>query len=134
MYFFDKFNEMEIKHLLSSTKSFFYLKGATGSTSKSTFIINDYSEIDKIIKANTQIKNWFLSENINSYLYKRKGSYQPNGIVYNEKLGHKGRLKFFILFKILSNIYIILLSVLSKSCILFSVLLYEFTAFQVMVI
>ena len=100
MYFFDKFNEMEIKHLLSSTKSFFYLKGATGSTSKSTFIINDYSEIDKIIKANTQIKNWFLSENINSYLYKRKGSYQPNGIVYNEKFGHKGRLKFFILFKI----------------------------------
>jgi len=102
MYF--KQNENEIKSLLKSTNTFFYLKGATGSISRSTFIIKDYHEIDDIIKANKSISKWFLSENIDSFLYKRKGSYQPNGIVYNEKLGHKGRLKFFILFKIDSNL------------------------------
>jgi hypothetical protein len=82
------------------TRNFFYLKGATGSTSKSTFIVNKYSEIKPIIKAHPEISDWFLSENINSFLYKRKGSYQPGGIVYNEKIGHKGRMKFFILLRV----------------------------------
>ena len=100
MYFNDLNNEKEISNLLNQTKTFFYLKGATGSTSRSTFIIKDYSEIQPIIKNNQTIKNWFLSENIDSFLYKRKGSYQPGGIIYNEQYGHKGRLKFFILFKI----------------------------------
>jgi hypothetical protein len=100
MYFNDLNNEKNVNTLLNTTKSFFYLKGATGSISKSTFIIKDYSEIQPIIKNNPTIKNWFLSENVDSFLYKRKGSYQPNGIVYNEIHGHKGRLKFFILFKI----------------------------------
>ena len=97
--FYNNFKQVE-KYLLDN---FFYLKGATGSTSKSTFIINKISDIPIIIKNNPQIKDWFLSENIDSFLYKRKGAYQPNGIVYNEQYGHKGRLKFFILFKIDNN-------------------------------
>jgi hypothetical protein len=96
--FFDFGNIHEIQNALK--KNFFYLKGATGSTSKSTFIVNDYSEIEPIIIAHPEIKDWFLSENINSFLYKRIGSYQPGGRVYNEQYGHKGRMKFFILIKI----------------------------------
>jgi len=96
--FFSFRNKNEIQNAIE--KNFFYLKGATGSTSKSTFIVNNYDEIKPIIDNNPQIKDWFLSENIDSVLYKRKGMYQPNGIVYNEKYGHKGRMKFFILIKI----------------------------------
>jgi len=103
MYFKNLNNESEVKNVLNSTKTFFYLKGATGSTSKSTFIISDYSDIAKIIKNNLSIKDWFLSENIDSFLYKRVGAYQPNGVIYSENIGHKGRLKFFILFKIDHN-------------------------------
>ena len=95
---FFSFDKLTIERAL--TQNFFYLKGSTGSVSKSTFIINTYPEIKQVIKNNPQIKDWFLSENIDSFLYKRKGSYQPNGVVYNEQYGHKGRLKFFILFKI----------------------------------
>lgn len=100
--YFENFeqNKSAIEELLRSTDTFYYLKGATGSTSRSTFIINNYSQIPLIVKENPSVKNWFFSENVNSFLYKRKGSYQPGGRVYNEQYGHKGRLKFFILFKI----------------------------------
>ena len=99
--FFNFKNRKEIESALD--KNFFYLKGATGSTSKSTFIINGYTQIEKTIHEHPEIKDWFLSENIDSYLYKRKGVYQPNGVVYDEQYGHKGRMKFFILFKIDKN-------------------------------
>ena len=104
MYFKDlQKNRLEVSQLLDSTQSFFYLKGATGSTSRSTFIIKDYRDIPETINRNPTIRDWFLSENIDSFLYKRQGSYQPGGKIYDEKHGHKGRLKFFILFKIDNN-------------------------------
>ena len=104
MYFNDlQKNRSEISRLLNESRSFFYLKGATGSTSRTTFIIKDYQDVPRIINSNPAVKDWFLSENIDSFLYKRKGVYQPGGRVYDEKHGHKGRLKFFILFKIDKN-------------------------------
>ena len=103
MYFGDLMDRARVEKVLKSTRSFFYLKGATGSVSRTTFIINNYNDIPQIIRANPTTKDWFLSENIDSFLYKRKGIYQPGGINYNEQYGHKGRLKFFILFKIDNN-------------------------------
>ena len=100
MYFDNLMDRPKVSELLKSSSSFFYLKGDSGSVSRTTFIIQDYSEIPRHIKENSTVKNWFLSENIESFLYKRKGRYQPNGFNYNERYGHKGRLKFFILFKI----------------------------------
>jgi len=96
--FFSFEDERAISEALK--KNFFYLKAGAGSISKSTFIVNNYSEIAPIIKKHPQYHDWFLSENIDSYLYKRKGVYQPNGISYNEKYGHKARVKFFILIRI----------------------------------
>lgn len=95
----NKLNESEITALLQTSKTFFYLKGSSGSISRTTFIIKVYNDIVKAIKDNPEVPSWMLSENIESYLYKRQGKYQPDGIVYNEKYGHKGRLKFFIVFK-----------------------------------
>jgi hypothetical protein len=43
-------NQEEIERALK--QNFFYLKGATGSTSRTTFIINGYSQIQQIIKEN----------------------------------------------------------------------------------
>jgi hypothetical protein len=64
--YFENFeqNKQAIQELLRSTDTFFYLKGATGSTSRSTFIIKNYDEIPKIVKENQNVKNWFFSENI----------------------------------------------------------------------
>ena len=93
-------SKADITKLLETTRSFFYLKISSGSSSKGIYIVNTYPEILSALKRESQNKSWILSENIPSFLYKRKGQYQPNGIKYNEKIGHNGRLKYFILFKI----------------------------------
>ena len=104
MYFITGKIERElIEKLLDTTKSFFYLKNSSGSGSKGIYIVKKYSEVLSALRKEPKVQNWILSENIPSFLYRRKGEYQPGGINYNEKHGHNGRLKYFILFKITGN-------------------------------
>jgi hypothetical protein len=92
-----------VTYIYQETKSFYYLKAAVGSNSAAVFIVDGINDIVNILKEYF-IKpgwnvDWLLSENIQSYIYKRKGKYSENGINYNEKYGHKGQFKFFLIFK-----------------------------------
>jgi hypothetical protein len=109
MYFFDssikdtlKFKQ-DITNLLNNTSSFFYLKSSSGSISIGLYIINKFSDVLNALNKDYNTTSWLLSEDIPSYLYRRNEKYQLNGIKYNEQIGHKGRLKYFILFKIDSS-------------------------------
>ena len=92
-----------INKLLNDTSTFYYLKNPSGSIGHGLYIVKSFDDIKDILSKNPAITSWLLSENIPSYLYKRVGSYQPNGLIYNENIGHVGRLKYFILFKIDSS-------------------------------
>jgi hypothetical protein len=92
-----------IKSKYKNTNTFYYLKASVGSNSASVFIVNNISEVVDILLEYFPLDgwkvDWLLSENIDSYLYKRKGKYSPDGINFNEKYGHKGQFKFFLIFK-----------------------------------
>jgi len=94
-----------IESIYVRPKTVYYLKSALGSNSSTVFIVKSIDEIVNTIKTNRDSgiekfnSDWILSENVDSYLFKRKGKYSPDGIVHNEKIGHKGQFKFFVVLK-----------------------------------
>lgn len=93
-----------IHSIYKPPKTFYYLKYGMGSNSRTVFIVKTVDEIVKVItnflnSSDQRVtSDWILSENVDSYLFKRKGKYSGGGITFNEKSGHKGQFKFMVLF------------------------------------